>query len=109
MKLSFAIAIMLIFNINIFSQTKLNIELVSNLNYQQNCNDIWGYVHPDGTEYAILGTVTGTAIISLADPENPTEVLFIPGANSIWRDMKNWNNHVYVTTDQGADGLLVID
>jgi choice-of-anchor B domain-containing protein len=103
------LVLILILHFNIHSQTILNMDLVSNLNYPQNCNDIWGYVHQDGTEYAILGTVTGTAIISLADPENPNEVLFIPGATSVWRDMKNWNDHIYVTTDQGTDGLLIID
>jgi choice-of-anchor B domain-containing protein len=92
-----------------YGQATLHTELVSHLNYTQNCNDVWGYVDEQGVEYAILGTVTGTAVISLENPTQPREVLFIPGANSIWRDMKNWNNHVYVTADQGMDGILVID
>lgn len=87
----------------------LNLELVSKVNYPQGCNDIWGYVAPDGTEYAILGTRTGTAVLNLADPANPVEVAFIPGSSSVWRDMKSWGEFVYVTCDQGDDGLLVID
>lgn len=91
------------------AQENFNMTLISNLDYPEGCNDVWGYVAPDGTEYAILGTVEATAIISLADPTAPQEVAYIPGANSIWRDMKTWGNHIYVTTDEGADGLLVID
>ena len=105
----FFLFLFLFLPIYLFSQFDFNLEKVSNLNYTQNCNDIWAWVAPDGTEYAILGTVTGTAIISLSDPENPQEVLFIPGANSTWRDMKHWGDFVYVTADVGSDGLLVID
>jgi choice-of-anchor B domain-containing protein len=101
--------LLLLFPAYLFSQFDFNLEKVSNLNYPQNCNDVWAWVAPDGTEYAILGTVTGTAIISLADPANPVEVQFIPGANSTWRDMKHWGDFVYVTADVGSDGLLVID
>lgn len=91
------------------AQIDFNLELVSNLDYQQNCNDIWAWVADDGTEYAILGTTTGTAVISLADPTAPQEIEFIPGTQSVWRDMKSWGDFVYVTTDVGSDGLLVID
>ena len=72
-------------------------------------NDIWGYVGEDGTEYAIIGTRNATVIYSLAIPEQPQEVARIEGANSVWRDMKDWGDYVYVTTDEGTDGLLVIN
>jgi choice-of-anchor B domain-containing protein len=109
MKYLAAIGVALFLTAASMAQSVLNMELVAHQDYAQNCNDIWGYVDEQGIEYAILGTVTGTAILSMEDPSSPREVLFIPGANSVWRDMKNWNHHVYVTTDQGADGLLVID
>lgn len=108
-KLLFFTGLIFFSSSSIFSQENFNIELVSVVEYSQECNDVWGYVADDGTEYAIFGTTTGTAIIDLSDPANPVEVLFIPGANSVWRDMKNWGHFVYVTTDQGADGLTVID
>jgi choice-of-anchor B domain-containing protein len=38
------------------------------------------------------------------------EVAKINGDESIWRDLKTWNNYAYVTTDSPSeDGLLVID
>ncbi len=90
-------------------QDILNMELLSNLPYPSNLSDIWGYVAPDGHEYAIVGTAGTTSIVDLADPRNPVEVASIPGANSIWRDMKSFGEYVYVTNDTGADGLLVIN
>jgi len=95
-------------NINAQPQN-FNLTQISNLTYTQNLNDIWGYVDTTGTEYALVGTQTGTSIVSLANPAAPVEVLFIPGASSVWRDLKTWNHHAYVTTDQGQDGLLIID
>lgn len=86
-----------------------NLTPISNLTYSQDLNDIWGYVDDTGVEYALVGTKTGTSIVSLADPANPNEVLFIPGATSIWRDLKTWGDFAYVTCDQGQDGLLIID
>lgn len=91
------------------SQTNFNLELVANVNYSEAGNDIWGYVHEDSTEYAIVGTEDFTRIYNLSDPANPREIIAIRGSNSTWRDMKSWEDHVYVTTDVGEDGLLVID
>jgi choice-of-anchor B domain-containing protein len=33
----------------------------------------------------------------------------IPGARSIWRDMKTFGDYIYVVADTGADGLLMIN
>ncbi len=75
----------------------------------QSYNDIWGWVSPDGTEYAIMGHGDGTSIFSLADPSNPVLVATVPGALSVWRDIKSYGEFVYVVADQGEDGLLIID
>ena len=53
-------------------------------------NDIWGWVDSAGNEYAIVGMNDGTSIIDLSDPLSPQEVLFVPGMNSIWRDIKTF-------------------
>jgi len=96
-------------SLTVFGQ--LNMTLLSHVQYNANGNDIWGWVAPDSTEYAIMGLVNGVSIVSLADPSNATEVAFIPGQNSTWRDIKTWGNFAYVTTDQPGttEGLLVID
>ena len=71
-------------------------------------NDIWGWVDSAGNEYAIVGMNDGTSIIDLSDPISPQEVLFVPGMNSIWRDIKTYGNYAYVTTE-AMNGLLIID
>ena len=72
-------------------------------------NDIWGFVDNAGVEYAVMGTTLNTKIYSLADVTNPLELAVIPGSNSTWRDMKQNGDYIYVTTDRGTDGLLIID
>ncbi len=88
-----------------------NVELVGHLPYDTELNDIWGWVAPDGTEYALVGTREGVSIVSLAEPGAPQEVQFVAGSHSIWRDLKTWEHFAFVTTDQpGTDeGLTVID
>ena len=94
---------------NNYGSTDINLKRLSQTDEYTQYNDIWGFVGKDGIEYAILGTTTGTAIYSLKDPKNPKRDTFIPGNTSIWRDMKSFKNHVYVTADQGNQGVLIIN
>ncbi len=94
---------------NNYGSTDINLKRLSQTDEYSQYNDIWGFVGKDGIEYAILGTTTGTAIYSLKDPKNPKRDTFIPGNTSIWRDMKSFKNHVYVTADQGNQGVLIIN
>lgn len=83
-------------------------------------NDIWGFVDLNsGREYALVGYNIGTAVFDVTDPENPREVGFITGENTVWRDIKvyqrwnasnaRWDAFAYVTADGVSDGLVVID
>ncbi len=102
---------LLVISFGLFAQEDFNLELVGSVDLLEPGNDIWGYVAPDSTEYAIIGASGSTRVYSLEDPTNPTLVISIPGQNSVWRDMKDWNDHIYVTTDQNgtSEGLLIID
>jgi len=90
-----------------------NITLLSNLDQHHSAgyNDIWGYVDPQGNEYALMGVGNGTSIISLANPSNPVEVAFIPGPSSIWRDIKVHGQYAYTVTEATSTGrgLQIID
>ena len=103
------IALLLLLGTGLSAQQNFNMTKLANVQFPEGCNDIWGYVDENGTEYAILGTRQATAIFNLADPANPKQVAYIPGSLSTWRDMKTWKNHAYVTADAGNDGLLIID
>ncbi len=103
--------ILILLCLNVYSQENFNLELLANVSVNEASNDIWGYVDQNGIEYAIMGTQNTTKVYSLEDPSNPIERASIPGAFTTWRDIKTFNNHAYVTTDQGGstDGLLIID
>ncbi|GAB4257903.1 MAG: hypothetical protein Kow0027_25290 [Saprospiraceae bacterium] len=88
-----------------------NISLIGHLSFDSKANDIWGYTAPDGTEYALVGLRSGVSIVSLADPANPTEVAFIEGEESVWRDLRTRGHYCYVVTDQPGtkEGFTIID
>lgn len=72
------------------------------------CNDIWGYTDENGNEYAIVGTEDGISIIDVSIPAAASEIAWIPGLNSVWRDIKVSGDHAYVTTE-ADEGLRIID
>ena len=92
------------FGASLLAQT--NIELISNLDeyHSSGYNDIWGYVDPMGNEYALLGVGSGTSIVDLSDPANPVEVAFIPGPQSVVRDIKVHEQYAYTITEQTGTG-----
>ena len=90
------------------SQVSLNMVQIGNLSYNQDLNDIWGYVDHDGNEHALVGCANGFSYVNISDPSNPYEVFFVPGSNSIWRDLKTWDHYAYITTES-EDGLLIVD
>ena len=71
-------------------------------------NGIWGYTDEAGNEYALVGTEDGVSIVDITVPAAATEILFIPGLNSVWREIKTVGDYAYVTTE-ASEGLLIID
>ncbi|MCB0704724.1 MAG: choice-of-anchor B family protein [Saprospiraceae bacterium] len=92
-----------------FSQA--NLELVAHLPYDTIVNNCWGYTHPDGTEYALVGTSTGLSIVSLEVPESPVEIHRISEPYALWRDIFTYNNFAYAVADQfvSKNGVLILD
>lgn len=94
-------------------QASLNTTLLGNLPYNRTLNDIWGYADSLGNEYALVGLTHGFSIVDVTNPVTPTEVLRIPGSQSVWRDIKTWKNFAYVTHDippgNSNNGLLIVD
>ncbi|NBR14685.1 MAG: choice-of-anchor B family protein [Crocinitomicaceae bacterium] len=90
----------------------IQVDSLSHIDYQllhgANLNDIWGYVDELGNEYAIVGTTKGTSIVNVTNPSDPTEVFWLPGTESIWRDPCVYGNYAYVTTE-AEDGMTIID
>ncbi len=87
---------------------QLNMTQLGNLTYGPELNDIWGYVDSLGNEYALVGIGNGVSVVDVTNPATPTEVYFIPGPSSTWRDLKVWNKHAYITNETSG-GLMIID
>ncbi len=100
----------MLFSAPVQAQDSLNVSLLSHLNQYASVgyNDIWGYVDPQGREYALLGTDSGTSIVDITNPTQAVEVAFIPGANSIWRDIKTSGHYMYAVSEGGL-GLQIVD
>ncbi len=90
------------------AQADLNTVRLDRLQNHGNYNDVWGYAAPDGREYACVGTSGGTSIVNVTDPVDIYEVAFFPGVFCTWRDLKTYENYLYVVNDC-AGGVDVID
>ncbi|MCB0581285.1 MAG: choice-of-anchor B family protein [Phaeodactylibacter sp.] len=95
------------------AQESLNVELFAQYNRGDGrASGSWSYVAPDGSEYAVLGAQTGTAIVKIDDPEDIREAGFVPGYSSNWREVIVVGGHAYVVTEGSGFphyGMQVID
>lgn len=90
-------------------EVPLNTQLLSHVAFSENSSGMWGYVDKNGLKYAVIGTASATRVFSLENPANPIERFVGPGAVGIWREVRYYKNYIYVSTDQGSDGLVIID
>ena len=76
-------------------------------------SDIWGWTDPmTGREYALMGRTNGTAFVDVTDPRSPEYVGNLPThtSDSLWRDIKVYQNHAYVVSDgNGPHGIQIFD
>lgn len=77
--------------------------------------DLWGWTDPmTGNEYALVCSSTTTSFVDVTDPNKPVYLGHLPsptGSNTLWRDVKTYNNHAYIVADGdvGPHGLQVFD
>lgn len=77
-----------------------------------NTNDIWGWTHPEsGREFALVGKNNGTSFVEVTDPANPIYLGSLPThtVNSLWRDIKVYNNHAFIVAEANQHGMQVFD
>jgi choice-of-anchor B domain-containing protein len=75
-------------------------------------NDVWGWTHAaSGREFALMGLDNGTYFVEITDPELPVLLGKLPTATaaSLWRDMKVYQDHMYVVSEAAAHGMQVFD
>lgn len=73
----------------------------------QNLANIWGYT-AGGQEYALVGAQEGLIIVNITDPDNPQQLLQIPGPNSFWREIKTYSHYAYVVSE-GGGAIQIVD
>jgi len=76
-------------------------------------NDHWGWTDPDtGRDYVIFGLMDGTVFIDISDRLNPLVLGTLPShdGQSVWRDIKVYENYAYITADVPTQhGLQLFD
>ncbi|MCH8979233.1 MAG: choice-of-anchor B family protein [Armatimonadetes bacterium] len=93
--------------------SSFNVTLAANLNLAafgaSGANDIWGYVSPLGREYALISLLNKLAFVDVTNPAAPILFKTIAHPNSGWGDVKVYQNHCYLTTENATTGVQVID
>jgi choice-of-anchor B domain-containing protein len=77
----------------------------------------WGYVAPDGSRYALMGTAKGVLVLDLHDPANPRVVDEIDGPTNTgapgiyWREMRVYGSHAYIVSEHTnfRGGIMILD
>ncbi len=76
-------------------------------------NSGWGWTDTlTGHEYYLLGLNNGTAFIDITDPEAPVYLGKLPthaGTSNTWRDVRVYQNHAYIVSEQSGHGMQVFD
>ena len=83
-----------------------NMQLLSHMEFDAEASDITGFAQ-DGREFAVIGLQDAASFVDITDPYNPYEIDRIGGNNSIWRDLKYWDRHVYIGTEAN-DGIKIV-
>ena len=98
--------LILLFSFSFIYSEGYNMQLLSHLPFEQESSDITGF-YQDGREFAVMGLQNAAVFIDITDPFNPYEIARIQGSTSIWRDIKYWNQHVYIGTE-ADDGIKIV-
>ncbi|MFQ5607500.1 MAG: choice-of-anchor B family protein, partial [Candidatus Zixiibacteriota bacterium] len=72
-----------------------------------NGSDCWGFVAPNGDQYAIMGIHPGVVFVNVTTMQVVDTVLS-PGGTCSWQDMKTFGSFCYAVSECG-NGLLTID
>lgn len=75
-------------------------------------NDIWGWTDiSTGKEYAIMGLDNGTVFVDISDSNDIQYLGKLPSATvaSGWRDLKVYQDHVFIVSEADNHGMQVFD
>ena len=90
----------------------LSVRTLEELGGGANGNDCWGWVDPaSGREILLFGRSNGLSVVDVTDPLNPHFLANLPTATvqSLWRDVKVYQNHAFVVSEAAGHGIQIID
>lgn len=73
----------------------------------QTLANVWGYA-ANGREYALLGAAQGMIIIDVTNPDQPQQIVQIPGPNNLWKEIKTYQHYAYIVSEGGM-GVQIVD
>lgn len=75
-------------------------------------SDVWGWIHPDGTEYVIVGVHDGVSFVRASDMQEIDRVIG-PSQRDYYfhRDIKTYRNYAYISAEMTGvnEGIMIID
>ena len=74
--------------------------------------DIWGWTDSTtGKEYALMTMNFATAFVDISDRKNPIYLgkLNTASSNSLWRDIKTYQNYAFIVSEANNHGMQVFD
>lgn len=78
----------------------------------QTLANICGYA-AGGREYALLGGSQGMIVVDVTDPDNPVQIVQIPGVDDLWKEIKTYSHYAYITSEGNnggaGDGVQIVD
>ncbi len=101
-------------NVDLVDRLPISAFAVPGLPLPSSASMIWGYTDAQtGKEYALMGMNNSLAIVLLDGPAGHAQLIGrLPShtGNSIWRDVRTYRDHAFITSDQnGAHGMQVLD
>jgi len=86
----------------------LNVTYRSKMSFTgQTLANVWGYT-AGGREYALLGASKGLVIVDITNPDQPEQIVQIPGPNNLWKEIKTYRHYAYIVSE-GGQGIQVVD
>lgn len=73
----------------------------------QTLANVWGYT-AGGREYALVGASKGLVIVDITNPDQPQQIVQIPGPNNLWKEIKTYGHYAYIVSE-GGQGIQIVD
>lgn len=73
----------------------------------QTLANVWGYT-AGGREYALAGASKGLIIVDITNPDQPQQIVQIPGPNNLWKEIKTYGHYAYIVSE-GGQGIQIVD